>query len=286
MNFPTTPIIICADDYALTPGISSGIRDLARAGRLCATSAMTVSPYWGEQGNLLKSFEPALTGQLAIGLHFTLTDLKPLTDMPNFAPGGRFPGLGPLLKQAMLRKVNGAEIARELTAQIDRFEEVMGRPPAYLDGHHHIHQLPVVRDVVIEITKNRLGPKPFVRLCDESLFGIVARGVSIPRAAIISLLGRVFASHARDAGLRGNTGFRGVRDFRADENVAHLFQAYLEKPQAGIMIMCHPGHDEPVADIEDEIHERRPGEFAFLNSDAFASLLSDRKIELRPPTAF
>lgn len=246
---------------------------------------MTVSPYWDAQGRLLKDFEPALTGRFSVGLHFTLTDLKPLTNMNILAPGGQFPPLAALLGLAMRRQIDAGEIGTELNAQIDKFEAVTGALPAFLDGHHHVHQLPVIRNVVIEITERRLGPKPFVRFCDESLIGIARRGVSAPRAAIISLLGRIFAHRARRAGFRGNDGFRGVRDFRADENVAHLFGAYLDAPRANMMIMCHPGHDEPVPDIDDEIHARRPEELAFLASDDFAALLARNNIELRAPDA-
>ena len=284
----TTPIILCADDYALTPGISRGIRELARAGRLSATSVMTVSPYWETEGNLLRTSEPDVSGSFrgvsdrsfSVGLHFTLTDYKPLTNMYDFAPGGRLPGLGPLLRRALLKKLDPDEIANELMAQIDRFEAVMGMPPAYIDGHHHVHQLPIIRDVVIEITKDRLGPTTFVRTCNEPLAGIIRRGVAVPRAMLISVLGRTFAKQARYQGLRGNRGFRGVRNFDPKENVAHLFDAYLTRPEPKMMIMCHPGFDEPVPDILDEIHARRPEEFAFLNSDAFAALMAERDVEL------
>ncbi|HVT56350.1 MAG TPA: ChbG/HpnK family deacetylase, partial [Xanthobacteraceae bacterium] len=33
-------IVLCADDYALSPGVSAGIRELLAAGRLNATSVM------------------------------------------------------------------------------------------------------------------------------------------------------------------------------------------------------------------------------------------------------
>lgn len=279
----TTPIILCADDYALTPGISRGIRDLATAGRLGATSAMTVSPYWEQEGQALKGFEPYVTGRLAAGMHFTLTDYKPLTSLYELAPTGRLPGLGKLLGLSLRGRIDPDEIAGELMAQIDRFQTVMGVPPAYLDGHHHVHQLPIIRDIVIEITKERLGPRAFVRCCDEPLGGIMRRGVAVPRATIISVLARAFAKKARRQGLRSNRGFRGVRNFESTEDLAQLFGAYLSAPQANMMIMCHPGYDEPVPDIEDEIHARRPEELAFLAGEDFAKLLADHDVELTSP---
>lgn len=278
-----TPIILCADDYALTPGISRGIRELAGQRRLSATSAMTVSPYWETEGRILRDLMPSLGGRFTVGLHFTLTDLKPLTNMPNLAPQGIFPKLGDLLGRAIMRRILVDEIAHELNAQIDRFEAVMGELPQYLDGHHHVHQLPIVRDVVLSVAGQRLGPDIFLRFGDEPASGIVRRGVSVARALAIAQLGRKFATRARAAGLRGNTGFRGVRDFSAAENVAHLFDAYLTGPQPNMMIMCHPGIDEPAPGIDDEIHARRPEEFAFLRSDAFADLMARRNVTLIAP---
>jgi predicted glycoside hydrolase/deacetylase ChbG (UPF0249 family) len=289
----TTPIIICADDYALTPGISRGIRELARAGRLSATSAMTVSPYWESEGTLLKTCAPDASRSipedsnhpLSIGLHFTLTEYKSLTNMYDLAPSGRLPKLGPLLKAALLKKLDPDEIASELTAQIDRFEAVMGTPPAYIDGHHHVHQLPIVRDIVIEITKDRLGPTTFVRYCDEPLAAIIRRGIAVPRAALISVLARGFAKQGRYQGIRGNRGFRGVRNFDPKESVAELYDAFLARPESKMLIMCHPGYDEPVPDMVDDIHARRPEELAFLNSDTFSKLMAEHDVELVPFSA-
>ncbi len=44
------PVVLCADDYGLAPGVSAGIRELLDAGRLSATGAMTLSPHWAAEG--------------------------------------------------------------------------------------------------------------------------------------------------------------------------------------------------------------------------------------------
>ena len=40
------PMVLCADDYGLTPGISAGIRELLSMGRVSATSCLVLSPFW------------------------------------------------------------------------------------------------------------------------------------------------------------------------------------------------------------------------------------------------
>ena len=39
-------LILCADDYALTEGVSRAIGELAAARRLSATSVMVTTPHW------------------------------------------------------------------------------------------------------------------------------------------------------------------------------------------------------------------------------------------------
>src|SRR5262249_7833626 len=87
------PIVLCADDYAVAPGVSRAICALVERGRLSATSCMTVSSHWAEHARWLRP----LDGQADIGLHLTLTDHAPLGAM-RLAVGGRLPPLGTLMR--------------------------------------------------------------------------------------------------------------------------------------------------------------------------------------------
>ena len=103
-------LIVNADDYAFTPGISRGIRELLSTRRISATSVMAASQYWPQEAAALK----AVAGDADIGLHLTLTDHNPIGAMATFAPSGRFPALMPLLKGALLRNVPLSEIDAEI----------------------------------------------------------------------------------------------------------------------------------------------------------------------------
>ena len=63
-------ILLCADDYALHPLVDDAVQQLARAGRLSATSCMTTSPHWQQAAPALKPLRP----MLSVGLHFNLTE--------------------------------------------------------------------------------------------------------------------------------------------------------------------------------------------------------------------
>ena len=87
------PFILCADDYALSPGVTRGILDALGKGRLNATGAMTNRPLWKEAAPDVAAFSDSAD----IGLHLNLTFGAPLGPRPTLAPSGVFPRLGPLL---------------------------------------------------------------------------------------------------------------------------------------------------------------------------------------------
>ena len=80
-------ITLCADDYALSHGVSVGILEALRAGRLSAVSALTNGPRWPALGRDLARGE----FDADVGLHLNLTLGAPLEAMPKFAPKGAFP---------------------------------------------------------------------------------------------------------------------------------------------------------------------------------------------------
>lgn len=258
---PDRKIILCADDYGLSPGVGLGIRQLISQGRLTATGCMTVSPFWPEQAAELAP----LAGQADIGLHFTLTDHRPLGAMPGLAPEGRFPPLGLLMKLAFLGRLDAAEIAGELERQIDRFAVEMGRVPDFIDGHHHVHQLPTIRDAVTAAFGRLKGG--YLRYCDEPLLPLPA--VAPVRAAVIGAIGAGWARRCRAAGIPGNTGFRGVRSFQ-EPSYAALMPRWLAGARDGMLVMCHPGHADDALRQVEHVVAQREDELAYLSGDDFA----------------
>lgn len=270
---PDTKIILCADDYGLAPGVGTGIRQLIAAGRLSATGCMTVSAHWPAEAARLRE----LDGQADIGLHFTLTDHAPLGPMPGLAPLGRLPALGRLMSRAFLGQLDAKEIADELQRQIDRFAAEMGRLPDFVDGHHHVHQLPGVRRVVAAACQ--AIPGVWVRYCDEPFASLRRIGTAAKRAAVISLIGAGWARRGRALGLRGNRGFRGVRDF-TESSYAALMPGWLERAGDGLLIMCHPGRADDALRQVEHVVDQREEELAYLASDAFAEALRTAGIRL------
>ena len=205
-------LILCADDYALTEGVSRAIGELAAARRLSATSVMVTTPHWPATAPRLRVHR----GHLAIGLHLNLTLGEPLGAMPRLAPDGRLPGTQRADRPGAARHRRLAdEIAAEIERQLDAFEKGLGFPPDHIDGHEHVHVLPGIRQPLLEVVSRRYaGAKPLIRdPSDRWQRHRRARGSPRAKAALSRALALGFAAADAAAGLPTNDGFSGFSRF-------------------------------------------------------------------------
>ena len=70
-------VILCADDFGISPGVNQGIIRLAEKERISATSAMVVYDEWPSNAKILREFK----NRIDIGLHFVLTESRPLSPL-------------------------------------------------------------------------------------------------------------------------------------------------------------------------------------------------------------
>lgn len=272
------PVILCADDYGLSPGVGAAIRDLIERGRLTATSCMTVCRFWPGEAPKLKP----LAEMADVGLHLTLTDQTPLGAMPKLAPKGTLPPLGLLMRKAYAGTLDAHEVGAEVDRQVAAFTAAFGAPPAYIDGHQHVHQLPAVREAVLAALA-RL-PGAYVRLCGEPRRAIVKRGVAVAKTLLIAELGRGLAAQVRAAGIPANTSFRGVYDFSGTAPFGDLMGRFLDAPtgqtRGRTLVMVHPGIPDDALRAADPLVDQRAVEYDYLKGDGFADLLAARRVRL------
>jgi predicted glycoside hydrolase/deacetylase ChbG (UPF0249 family) len=257
-------IILCADDYAMTQGISRAIGELAAARRLSATSVIVTSPHWPAVAPRLLAHR----GHLSIGLHLNLTWGAPLGSMPRLAPHGRFPSLATLLARASMGLLDAAEIAAEIQRQLDALEAGLRAAPDHIDSHQHVHVLPVVRHALIEQVAHRY-PRlaPLLRDPSDSVPAILARRMAATKALLVKALALGFGDSAHARGLRTNDSFAGFSHFDVRAPFQRELSAALTTRARRHLIMCHPGHpDTELANI-DPVVERRAQEYAALMSD-------------------
>jgi chitin disaccharide deacetylase len=265
-------LVLCADDFGLAPGVNRGILRLLAAGRLSATSCMSLGQAWAADAAALREFATGAD----IGLHLTLTDQRPLGPMPMLAPDGSLPGVGRLLALSLARRLDRDEIARELERQLDAFEAAFGAPPAFLDGHQHVHQFPVIREIAIDLWRRRLSHTgAWMRVCAEPWRATLRRGLEAPKAWIITGLGRRLRQHAAAAGIPANERFSGIHDFSGRVPYAELFDGFLREAGSGtLLVMCHPGEVDAALQAVDPLTSAREEELRFFESPAFADELA------------
>lgn len=253
--------VLCADDFALTRGVSHSILDLLERGRLTATGAMTNRPHWRDLAGELTAF----SGRADLGVHLNLTCAQPLTPMPRLAPGGDLPKLGALAKAALISGAARREIAAEIAAQIDAFSQASGRAPDFIDGHQHAHVLPGVRGAVLEAISRRF-PEGAVYLRDpaDSVAAIRQRGVATSKALTIAALATGLRSAALRRGIRVNRGFSGVAPFDPERDFSADLARFLVAPGPAHLVMCHPGFVDEELERLDPVVATRPIEHAAL----------------------
>jgi predicted glycoside hydrolase/deacetylase ChbG (UPF0249 family) len=280
---PQRKVVLCADDYGLTEGVSRGILEAAEAGGISATSAMTNMPDWPRLAPALRP----LHGRIGVGLHLNFTTTGPLGPLPALAPGGRFPSLQDLMRAAFTGRLRPEEVRAEIDRQLDAFEAAFGAPPDFVDGHQHVHVLPAIRPALLQALAARgLKGKVWLRDPADDVLPIIRREVSAQKALIVKALALGFRRAARAAGFDTNEGFSGYSPFDLATKPERVFGQALLDLGPRPLVMAHPGYADKTLKALDPDVESRPNELAYLKSEAFARLLAERGLTLatRPST--
>ena len=261
------PIAICADDFGIEAGVDEAIVELSQLNRLSAASCLTMAPYFGEHATALKSLA------IDIGLHVNFTEA--LGQQGLFLPHPK------LITNAYLRQLPVSQVRKQIEQQLDAFELHIGRVPDFVDGHLHVHQLPVIREQLISILSARYSQDmPWVRNTQP---GPLSNGLPLMqrfKAQVIGALGaRSLSRQARQIGAQINRDFFGAYDFsRPHPPYAAMLDAWLAQAQYGSLIMAHPAK---YVSEQDLFGKGRVEEYRVLGSEVFAALLTQHSLEIR-----
>lgn len=130
----TRTLIVNADDYGRTPGVSAGIRQSHLEGIVTTTTVLMNQP--GAADEVRRAIAEA--PRLALGIHLNLTSGPPCAPHP----GSTLVGGDGLLRRPESLTANPdsldlADVEREWRSQIDAFLST-GATVDHLDSHHHI----------------------------------------------------------------------------------------------------------------------------------------------------
>lgn len=267
-------LTLCLDDFGLHAGVNAAALELARLGRLDALSCLVGAPGWAAGQRQLEAFAPA---RVDVGLHLDLTDAPLRPDLRHDLPA--------LIARAALHALPAARLHDEIEAQLDAFEAARGAPPAHVDGHRHVHQLPQVREALLAVLQRRYPrQRPWLRATRHAANLVVPAGaawVERLKPRMIEALGAAgLARRARADGWAQNARLLGVYGFGGGaEAYRRWLAAWLDAARDGDLLMCHAALGDAPGD---PLAAARRAEAQVLCGDAFAQALAARGVVQGP----
>ena len=254
------PVIVHADDFGETVDITEGICAAIAAGVVTSTSVMVNMP--GTAEALRRA--PRLAGQASFGIHLNLCEGRPLTAGATLMDAnGHFLCKRVLASRSLTGRLSLPELEAEVAAQIGMLRDC-GVRVSHLDGHKHLHQLPVVCQAVANVLP-RFGIER-VRLTRLGSWRRVRDAMTFAREVAARHAARVFAR----AQLRSPAHMVDLRDLLDGGAL----------PPAGrggtraepIEICCHPA--TAASDASKPGSHRRGDELEYLLSPRFRTVLA------------
>ena len=263
------PPLLHADDLGLARGVDAAIINLARNGQLQGASLLVNGPSAADamQAWCGLAEPPPLT------LHLCLTEGHELPNCPDLPSG-----FGALLLASLLpwqRRRIAPQLRRVLQQQISRYRQLTGQRQIRLDGHQHIHLVPLVLDAVLDLARSE--SITWVRTTREDLpEGLPLRlwwrslqTGGLIKWCVLQLLSGLAVPRLHRAGLQTNWRFAGVlfsgsmfgTAFRRCWETAHSPSWIARDSQPVVLI--HPALLHAAAGMEQDAFQQS---VAFFNS--------------------
>lgn len=276
-------LIVNADDFGRTPGVSQGIIRAHQEGIVTSTTVMVNMPAAEEWVRRAAEEAP----ELGIGLHLNLTAGQPVSapgDVPDLVTAsGGFHSKDALL--ARLPTLDVTQVEREMLAQVARFQEIAGHLPDHLDSHHHITYLsPPTVKLMVKLARELdipiRNPLPAPADDPEHVVRSLERVVGgLPNRAYVEEMIDIIRGYTRQAGVRMpdqlNADFYGERAILGD-----LLLILLDLPEGITELMCHPGEVDDALRAVSGYAEERGMELAALTHPSTREVINTEFIQL------
>ena len=270
-------IIINADDFGRHAEINRAVEQGLVYGCLRSATVMPGGAAFAGAIDIARRHEA-----LGLGVHFTLVDGNPIlppSEIPSLvAEDGRFlPDHTALLRRYLKGGVNLEEVRRELAAQL-RKVEATGVPISHVDSHQHMHTLPGIIDIVLDLASSariRAVRAPRTPLFAGAFGGL---GQFVGRLGL-STLAQLAAVKAHRRGLAVTEHFSGIVAGEAFSE-AELLKLIAHLPQGTTEVMMHPGMKNDVLQEDSGWQHDFEAELAAILSPRVGEAL--RKAEVEP----
>ena len=230
-------LIVHGDDFGISERINDGILRAHCDGILTSSSIIANGEAFEHAAALARS-----TPSLDIGVHLTLIEEIPLLDpaeLPTLVKvDGKFhPHAMEFVSRYFSGRINLQEVRRELEAQVQKVYAA-GLVPSHFDSHQHVHILPGILKIVVELSQ-KYGI-PSIRLPREA--GVFRKMGRVPFARLVqAMVLNTFCQMAKGRIERRTDSFSGFL-YGGNLNKENLLNLLKHLPRHGTCeIMCHPG---------------------------------------------
>jgi chitin disaccharide deacetylase len=180
---PERILIVNADDFGQSAGITQGILRAHRDGIVTSTSMMVRYPNAAEAAGAVRECPT-----LSVGLHFDIGEWV--------FRDGEWHAIYEVVTQD-----DEPGVRREFGNQLDRFRKLMKREPTHIDSHQHVHLREPARSILQEASKHLGVP---LRHFDARIryrgdfYGQTTEGVPLPDTISVNALIQVLLSMQDD----------------------------------------------------------------------------------------
>lgn len=267
-------LIINADDFGLSEGVTRGIVEAHAAGSVTSASIMANGMDWVSAVRLARA-----TRTLGFGVHLNLVQGRPLLRVPSLTDPetNEFYSLGLLALRAMAGRIDRGELEAETRAQIERVRGA-GIPVTHLDSHRHAHALPAIFPVVARVARDA-GIR-VIRIPREPLGLNALDAAATARKLVLGIALRAARALPLTAPLVTTDHFRGISLQGGTHFASRLRRALDTLGPGSTELMVHPGHVDSALARQDPYTAPRSIELAELLSAGVRERLGRGDIEL------
>ncbi len=271
-------LIVNADDFGRSPGVSRGILQAHRSGIVTSTTVMINQP------SVKSQLEEAVAhSNLGMGLHLVFSAWRPVLP-PELIPSlvdrdGFFLSQHDLWARA--EGISASHLSAELKAQVEHFVTYAGCLPDHLDCHHFVHLYPpffqVYADLATELELPLRVPFPPEADFQQAVSSLpylegfptdLVRGMIVTNSALIEARQLTHPDHFIST-------FFGAEALTLD----HLQNLLRNLPDGVSELMCHPGYDGPAL-ASSTYRQERERELELLTHPEVRACVDECGIEL------
>ena len=269
-----TRLIVTADDFGLSPAVDQGIIQAFEQGVVRSTALLTNFP---DLRDSVARLEQAIG--LEVGIHLNLIagpPVLPPDSIPSLVtPSGVFLGFVAFLAKWYTGRIDPSDVMREWAAQIE-LGKSMGCRFASITSHQHLHMLPALAQIAVDLTQRfKIPAVRLSRFHPSSMFSPLR-----PKALVLALYAPATGKTLTERHVLHNDF---VVDIPARERNAALrgFCRMIRTLPIGVFeVISHPGFVDETLRERDGLTDQRVVDLAVLTAPTLRGLMAHGEMAL------